>query len=83
MTTLVAARSGNGPVWFIDSSYTIIEGREDEVLATGSGHPFAVGAAHATQKEPIMPRLTAALNAAISYDYGSGGEAWLHVMGDD
>lgn len=67
-------------VWSICSGFSVIEIPEGELWADGSGRAYPLGAGHAYQGKP-EDRLLHAVNAAIRYDRGCGGEIYTALLG--
>ena len=66
----------------IDCTLSVREALPDEMIATGCGACYALGAAHALDGLDVTPAAVVkrALEAAISLDAGCGGEAWTHLL---
>lgn len=65
-------------VFSIDGSMSVTPHKPGELVAAGSGFPFALGAGFATRtvKDPVA-RVRTAIQAACANDPSCGGEPWL------
>lgn len=70
-------------VYDIDSCLSVRKAAVGELIASGSGASYALGAAHALE---TVDDITAhgivkrSLEAAIAFDTGCGGEPWLQTL---
>lgn len=65
-------------VWSIDGSMAVVQHKPGELVASGSGWAYALGAGHMTRsaKDPVV-RVRSAIEAAVAFDPCCGGEPWL------
>jgi ATP-dependent protease HslVU (ClpYQ) peptidase subunit len=81
---LIASPAG---VWNCDGDGSIIKAPEGEFVAIGSGSSYAYGAWHALHDRWVSndsdAQLNYAIEAAIRYDTGCGGEIFVKRLGDE
>lgn len=65
-----------GGVWSIGTCFSIVEIPEGELWADGSGRAYALGAGHVA-KGTSKQRIASAIEAAMRYDSGCGGEVFM------
>ena len=73
-----------GPLGVIDIDCTLSVrlARPDELIASGCGAPYALGAAYALSGVDVTPVAVVkhAVGAAIAFDTGCGGDPWVHLL---
>ncbi|MGQ9369044.1 hypothetical protein [Azospirillum sp. ST 5-10] len=70
-------------VWAVGCDFSIMPVPADHLAAEGTGREYAVGAAFALATHAALSRrerLAVAVETAMAFDIGCGGEVWLHEL---
>lgn len=74
-------RPGDRGLWILEAGpCVLLPVPIGTFYALGIGMEFALGAAHALREAPAEQRMRAALEAAIRYSDGCGGEPWIREL---
>lgn len=81
--TLMLARPDG--VWTLGSDFSTVALPPDRLWAEGSGRDLAIGAAHVLLTRSAVPApaevVSCAIETAVAFDIGCGGEAWVFELG--